>query len=107
MVVPRTSLSMNSSNHPQELKRPIADRLCDAVDIVPTPGHTLSHHSLRFDCEGMSVVIAGDAVATRDFWRERRGHYNCEDCDLSARSMDKMAGMADIVVPGHDNFFST
>jgi glyoxylase-like metal-dependent hydrolase (beta-lactamase superfamily II) len=51
------------------------------------------------------VVVAGDAVATRDFWRERRGYFNCADFDLSARSRDKIAGLADIVVPGHDNYF--
>jgi hypothetical protein len=44
-------------------------------------------------------------VATRDFWRERRGYYNCVDFDLSTKSMDKIAGLADLVVPGHDNFF--
>jgi hypothetical protein len=60
---------------------------------------------LGFDCDVLSVVVAGDAVATRDFWRERRGYYNCVDFDLSARSMNTIAGLADIVVPGHDNFF--
>ena len=63
------------------------------------------HHSLRFDSDGLSVVVAGDAVASRDFWRERRGYFNCADFDLSARSMDKIAGLADLVVPGHDNYF--
>jgi glyoxylase-like metal-dependent hydrolase (beta-lactamase superfamily II) len=51
------------------------------------------------------VVIAGDAVATRDFWRERRGYFNCVDFELSAQSMEKIAAMADVVVPGHDNYF--
>ena len=80
-------------------------KLFDAVEIIATPGHTLSHHSLRFDCDGVSVVVAGDAVATMDFWRDRRGYFNCVDFDLSARSMNAIAGLADIVVPGHDNFF--
>ena len=44
-------------------------------------------------------------VPTRDFWRERRGYYNCVDFDLSTKSMNKVAGLADIVVPGHANFF--
>ena len=65
----------------------------------------MSDHSLRFDSDGLSVVVAGDAVASRDFWRERRGYFNCADFDLSARSMDKIAGLADLVVPGHDNYF--
>jgi len=105
LAAPEVAAALNKTN---KLPKPVevaTGRLFDAVDVVPTPGHTLSHHSLRFDCDGLSVVVAGDAVATRDFWRERRGYYNCVDFDLSARSMDKMAGLADIVVPGHDNFF--
>jgi glyoxylase-like metal-dependent hydrolase (beta-lactamase superfamily II) len=81
------------------------DRLFDAVEVIATPGHTSSHHSLRFDCDGLSVVIAGDAVATRDFFRERRGYFNAVDFALSARTMDKLASMSDIIVPGHDNYF--
>jgi glyoxylase-like metal-dependent hydrolase (beta-lactamase superfamily II) len=79
--------------------------LFDELEIVPTPGHTLSHHSLRFDCEGMSVVLAGDSIPTQDFWRERRGYYNCVDFELSAKTMDRIALLADVVVPGHDNYF--
>jgi glyoxylase-like metal-dependent hydrolase (beta-lactamase superfamily II) len=81
------------------------DRLFDAVEVIATPGHTNSHHSLRFDCDGLSIVAAGDAVTTRDFFRERRGYFNAVDFELSARTMDKLAPMADIIVPGHDNCF--
>ena len=85
--------------------QPAAEMLFGAVELVPAPGHTLGLHSLRFDCDGLSVLVAGDAVATLDFWRERRGYYNCVDFDLSRRSMEKLAALADIVVPGHDNYF--
>lgn len=63
--------------------------------------------SLRFDCKGHSVAVVGDAVATADFWRERRGYFNCVDFALSAKSMDKIATLADLVVPGHDNYFQS
>lgn len=33
------------------------------------------------------------------------GTYNCVDFNLSAKSMDKIAGLADLVVPGHDPWF--
>ena len=75
------------------------------VTAVPTPGHTLSHHSLRFDCEGRSVVIAADAAMTRDFWNDRRGYFNSADFDLAARSIEALSQIADIVIPGHDNYF--
>jgi glyoxylase-like metal-dependent hydrolase (beta-lactamase superfamily II) len=79
--------------------------LFDAVEVLATPGHTRSHHSLRFDCDSRSVVVAGDAVATADFWRERRSYYNAVDPELAAQKMEMMARIADIVVPGHDNCF--
>ncbi len=82
-----------------------AATLCGAVEVIPTPGHTSTHHSLRFQCEGRKVVAAGDAVATRDFWLERRSYYNAVDPAQGARTMDRLAAMADIIVPGHDNYF--
>jgi glyoxylase-like metal-dependent hydrolase (beta-lactamase superfamily II) len=81
--------------------------LFDAIEVIATPGHTATHHALRFDCEGQAVVVAGDSVATRDYWRERRSYYNAIDPALAARTMDGMAATADVIVPGHDNYFRT
>jgi hypothetical protein len=53
----------------------------------------------------MSVVIAGDSVAAKDFWDERRAYYNVQDLTKSKRSMEKTDSIADIIVPGHDNYF--
>lgn len=80
-------------------------RLLDLVDIVPTPGHTASHHSLRFDCDGLSVLIAGDAAMTRDFWADRRGFFNATDPAQASRTIESLAQIADAIVPGHDNWF--
>jgi glyoxylase-like metal-dependent hydrolase (beta-lactamase superfamily II) len=79
--------------------------LFGVIDVLATPGHTLSHHSLRFDCEGLSVVIAADAAMTRDFWRDRRGYFNSVDKEMAARTIESLAALADIIVPGHDNYF--
>jgi len=84
---------------------PAPKTLFGAVEVIPTPGHTHSHHSLRFDCEGRSIVVAGDSVATRDFWRERRSYYNAVDPALAGKTMDQLASLAGIIVPGHDNYF--
>jgi len=75
-------------------------KLFDAIDVIPT-----SHHALRFDCEDLSIVAAGDALATHDFFRDRRGFYNSVNFDQAAQSMDKLAALADILIPGHDNYF--
>jgi glyoxylase-like metal-dependent hydrolase (beta-lactamase superfamily II) len=47
----------------------------------------------------------GDAVATEDFWRNRLGYFNSVDFAMAGRSMDKIAGLAELIVPGHDNYF--
>jgi len=84
---------------------PSPSNLFSSVDVIATPGHTVSHHSLRFDCDGVSVVVAGDAVMTRDFWNARLGYFNSVDPELTRRTIDRIGRLADIVVPGHDNCF--
>jgi len=105
LAAPLVASALNRTKKLPKVVEPITDSLFDAVDILPTLGHTMSHHSLRFDCEGLSVAIAGDAVPTVDFWRERRGYFNCVDFELAAKSMERIAAVADVVVPGHDNYF--
>jgi glyoxylase-like metal-dependent hydrolase (beta-lactamase superfamily II) len=82
-----------------------AGPLYGIIDLVPTPGHTPSHHSLRFDCEGRSIVIAADAAMTRDFWNDRRGYFNSADFEQAKNSILFLERLADLVVPGHDNYF--
>lgn len=96
---------LNAMKKWPETIEPASGKLFEVLDIVPTPGHTLGSTSLRFDCQGHSVAVVGDAVATEDFWRERRGYFNCVDFELSAKSMNKIAKLANLVVPGHDNYF--
>jgi glyoxylase-like metal-dependent hydrolase (beta-lactamase superfamily II) len=105
LAAPAVAEIINKSGKLPRLVKGAGDRLLDSIDVIPTPGHTDTHHSLRFDCDGLSIVVAGDSVATRDFFRERRGYFNAVDFELSARTMNKLAAMADIIVPGHDNYF--
>lgn len=97
---------LNDSKKLSRLVEPTSGALFGAVDVIPTPGHTHSHHSLRFDCGGRSVVAAGDSVATRDFWLERKSYYNAVDPALAAKTMDRLASLAATIIPGHDNYFS-
>jgi len=76
------------------------------VDAIHTPGHTMEHHSLLFECAGQKVVIAGDAVMTRDFFAHRQGYFNSVDFALAAQTMERIATIADVVIPGHDNYFN-
>jgi len=107
MAAPPAADVINASGRYARGVEPVSGRILEAIDATPTPGHTASHHSLRFDCQGLSVVVAGDAVMTRDFWDERRGFFNSVDFTLAAATIERLATLADVVVPGHDNCFLT
>lgn len=104
-AAPSVAEAINKTGRHGKPVMPVGDMLGDDIDVIGTPGHTLDHHSLRLDCDGYSIVIAGDAVMTRDFWRHRQGYFNSADFALAARTMDHLASTADIIVPGHDNCF--
>lgn len=105
LAAPEVASIINSSGRYSKQVEAAPVRLFGSIDVIYTPGHTLNHHSLRFDCDGLSVVVAGDAVMTRDFWAERRGYFNSADFDTAARTIDQLATIADIIIPGHDNYF--
>jgi glyoxylase-like metal-dependent hydrolase (beta-lactamase superfamily II) len=37
-------------------------RVCDEVTLIPTPGHTIGHVSIRIDSGGESALITGDFI---------------------------------------------
>lgn len=96
---------LNKTGHFEKNIEAAGNNLFGAVELVPTPGHTTDHQCLRFDHKGFSIVIAGDSVATKDFWDERRPYYNALDVEESKRTMEKINSLADIIVPGHENYF--
>ncbi|HVX42390.1 MAG TPA: MBL fold metallo-hydrolase [Mycobacteriales bacterium] len=89
----------------------IAARFSAAMDIAPgvqmlsTPGHTEGLTSLAFHSGGRRVVVTGDGVMTADFFAKRDVYFNSVDAEEAVRSIDRIAEHADIVVPGHDNYF--
>lgn len=96
---------INKTGNLKKIIEPSEDILFDTIEVLPSPGHTDDHHILRFDCQGMSVVIAGDSVPTKDFWKEKRGYFNAVDFNQSRKTMEHIESIADIIVPGHDNMF--
>jgi len=101
----RVAARVNEAGRHSRPVRPVEGTFLAGIEALPTPGHTPDHHSLLFTCEGMVVVIAGDAVMTRDFWAERQGFHNSADFLQAARTMEELAAVADLIVPGHDNYF--
>jgi len=106
MAAPPVAELINGSGQYSKPVEATMGPLFGLIDVIATPGHCLSHHSLRFDCDGVSVVIAADAAMNRDFWNDRRGYFNSADFGLATQSIEMLARIADIVVPGHDNYFA-
>lgn len=94
---------------PQHAKRIFAAgaEIVPGVQVLPLPGHTPGLAGLLFASEDGMVAVAGDSVMTRDFFKDRRRYYNSADFAASARSIDLLMEKADIVVPGHGNYFLT
>jgi len=74
------------------------------VSILETPGHVSGHISVVFKNElGITIVIAGDAIPTRNNyykWVPPRISYNPKE---AIESMEKIAKIADVIIPGHDS----
>lgn len=97
--------ALNNSKQYQAKFEPAGDKIFGIIDVVPTPGHTPDHHSLRFDYDGFSIFVAGDSVATKDYWEDRRMYYNVIDPVQSKITLEKINLVSDIIIPGHDNYF--
>ena len=83
----------------------VTGELAPGIALLPTPGHTSTHTSLSFTSGGMRVVVAGDAAMTHDFFLARDVYFNTVDRAAAVQSIATIADQADIVVPGHDNYF--
>lgn len=90
--------------HPLEIRRTSADylpcpsKISERIGIIETPGHIDGHISVVFE----DIVVAGDAIPTRDNYLKRvipRLHTNAEK---ARESMDRIINIAKIIIPGHD-----
>jgi glyoxylase-like metal-dependent hydrolase (beta-lactamase superfamily II) len=80
-------------------------RLTPSTEVIPLPGHTAGLCGLLLDAAEGRVLIAGDAVYTRDHYGTRNAGFNCADRAQALQTYERIAGLADVVVPGHDNLF--
>ncbi|MDR0399556.1 MAG: MBL fold metallo-hydrolase [Treponema sp.] len=87
--------------------RPAGKEIMPGVAAIPLPGHTMGLTGAVFEGPEGRIVAAGDAVMTADHFFHRQGYYNSVDFEISRESIEKIAGIADLVVPGHGNYFLT
>jgi glyoxylase-like metal-dependent hydrolase (beta-lactamase superfamily II) len=97
--------ALNKSGKFDKQIEPAGKTLLGAFDVIPMPGHTPDSTGLRFDHNGYSIVISGDAVASKDYWDGGQMYYNVMDMEASKKTLAMISSIADIIVPGHDNYF--
>lgn len=83
--------------------QPAEGRLPEGLRLMATPGHTAGHHSLVMGSPWGSLVVAGDAVMTPDFFVAEEGYHNSVDFAVAAESIRRIKREAALVIPGHGN----
>jgi glyoxylase-like metal-dependent hydrolase (beta-lactamase superfamily II) len=69
--------------------------VASGIRLVPTPGHTAGHQSLAIDASGGAIVLAGQAVQSREEWQgaegpDASGRSSAPDPDAYASSVDRL-----------------
>jgi len=69
--------------------------VASGIRLVPTPGHTAGHQSVVIDAPGGAIVLAGQAVQSREEWQgaegpDASGRSSAPDPDAYARSVDRL-----------------
>ncbi len=82
------------------------DEIAPGVRAVALPGHTPGLCGVIFQAAEGRIAVVGDAVMTRDFFIERAGYFNSIDFAACSSTHDRLQDIADVIVPGHDNYFS-
>jgi len=99
------AVAINKSGKYEKQIESAGKTLFEAIEIIPMFGHTPDSYGLRFNHNGYSVVVTGDAVATKDYWDGGQMYYNVIDMEESKKTLSMISSIADIIVPGHDNYF--
>jgi len=77
--------------------------LPEGVNLFPAPGHTHGLAALQAATPWGTLIVAGDAVMTSEFFEAREGFHNSVDFEQAAQTVRQIAGVADLVIPGHGN----
>ena len=73
------------------------------MELWPTPGHTPGHHSVCLRGDMLDMLIAGDAMPSKLFWkrnlRETVPRFSSPDYEASKKRIQQFDG---IIMGGHD-----
>lgn len=103
----RSLKSVKGNREQQQLQRisPADPILVPGIELIHLPGHTHGLTGLIFRAVEGRVVLAADSVMTKDYFQAKQGYFNNVDLEATMRSIERIAEIADVVIPGHDNYF--
>lgn len=78
------------------------DRIADGVDLFPLPGVTPGMTGLLLVHPRHTVLIAGDAVHTREHLERAQVPKRAADLDSARESLAEATEIADFIIPGRD-----
>ncbi len=81
------------------------DQLAPQVDLFPLFGYTPGTCGLLISSSTHTILIATDAVPTRDHLLAGQVLPGCADLGRAKESLAEVYEIADIIIPGHDNLF--
>jgi glyoxylase-like metal-dependent hydrolase (beta-lactamase superfamily II) len=79
------------------------DKPVDGVDLFPLPGYTPGNCGLLLPTPKQTILICGDAIATREHLEQQVVLSNCANIELAQESFKECLEIADVVIPGRDN----
>lgn len=86
--------------------RAAPDRIVSGVDLFPMPGVTPGLCGLLLSLPRSTVLIAGDAVATIEHMEQGKVLSSARDVEQARASFREAIEIADIIVPGRDNYIA-
>ena len=76
------------------------------MEVISTPGHAgRSDYSVAIQFQRRIFVVAGDIITTRSFYHNRSfwpNEYMERNLEELRNSYNKIVGIADVIIPGHD-----
>jgi glyoxylase-like metal-dependent hydrolase (beta-lactamase superfamily II) len=84
---------------------PAEGHLPEQVSLFASPGHTYGHHSLLAATRWGKMIVSGDAVMGPEWFEAQEGYHNCVDFALATETIRRIGEAADLVIPGHGNWF--
>jgi glyoxylase-like metal-dependent hydrolase (beta-lactamase superfamily II) len=84
--------------------KPAPDKFGEQVSLYPLFGPSPGSAGLLLTPSTSTVIIAGDAALTTEHVARAQVWEGCFDCNAALDSLKDLLELADVIIPGHDNF---